>query len=327
MSGDAEGGGDRRRRLLLAGLAAFVVLGLALGAAGLDEVRLSSAGGSGGYDTDDPVEVGDTQVRPHPGGSEEVSASPYYVYGFFVLMALALVALAWRRDVQTTVAVVAVLIVFLFLLYYVGGAEPPLPTTNGSANATEMPNQSRLGSGTGTEPNTSPPATALPTGLLVFVGIAIGLSAILGYSRSGRSDDETEDEEKAADAETVADIGAAAGRAADRIAGDADLANPVYEAWRDMRAALDESGDPTLTPTEFRVRAVAAGLPPGPVGELTAVFREVRYGHEPATEARVEAAEASLREVEAAAEALAEVEQGDAATGDRRAADGTEGVP
>ena len=307
MSGDAPGGADRRRRFLLGGLALLVVLGLALGAAGLDEVRLSSAGGTGGYDAEEPIQVGDTQRAAHPDeAGTEATVSPYYVFGFFVLMAMATVLVAWRRDVITAWSAVAVMVVvFLFVATLMTMAGSPFEPTNGSANLSEPPDRSALGSGSGDQPNTAPPATALPTGMLVFVGLLLGLSAILGFSRRG-GDESSPPEEEDADEATVAEVGAAAGRAADRLEGDADLENPIYEAWHDMTAALDEPGEPTETPTEFRDRAIAAGLPPGPVAELTTVFRDVRYGHEAATAERVEVATAALRDVEDAAAALTE---------------------
>ncbi len=313
MSGDAQGGSDRRRRLLLAGLALLVVLGVGLGAAGLEEIRLSSASGSGGVDTDEPVDVGDTvRGATSEADSQGARMSPYWVLGFFVLMLLASVAVAWHRDVITAWTAMAVMIVVFVFLVFVGDlGQLELATTNSSANVTEPPNQSSLGSGSGTEPGSSPPATALPTGLLVFLGFIVGLSAVLGFSRADAGDDEDEAGEagEAADEETVVDIGAAAGQAADRMAESGDLDNPVYEAWRDMTAALDDPDERTLTPAEFRDRAVAAGLPREPVGDLTDVFREVRYGQATATEGRVGAAESALRQVEEAADSLTSSEE------------------
>lgn len=305
MSGDDQAGSDRRRRLLFAGLALLVVLGLALGAASLDEVRLSSAGGSGEYDADEPINVGETQLQPHPAESgQSGELTVWFFLAFYVIGALATVALAWRRDVQTVwVAMAAMIVIFLFLAMLAGMGGNPFAETNSSANITEQPDDTQLGSGSGTDPNTAPPATALPTGALVFIGFVVGLAVLVGFSRSRTPDSEDEDGEDVADEGTVASIGAAAGRAADRLDESAGE-NPVYDAWRDMRAAVEEDENPTLTPAEFRDRAIAAGIPPGPAAELTAVFREVRYGHEPATEARARAAQDALREVEAAAEEL-----------------------
>jgi hypothetical protein len=302
MSGEDRAGSDRRRRLLLAALALLVVLGLALGAASLDEVHLSSAGGTSGYDADEPVQIGDTQRAPHSGGATNTNEIPFWFFvSVYVLGVFATVALAWRRDVQTVWLAMTVLIAVFVLLTFLGGMGGYDFATNSSAQVSEVPNDSQLGSGTGTEPNNSPPASALPTAALVFIGFLLGMVALLSFSRGSTQEEEDDGDEEPADAATVASIGAAAGRAADRIEGSTGD-NAVYEAWRDMRAALEDEEDPTLTPAEFRDRAIAAGIPPGPAGELTAVFREVRYGHEPATESRVAAAEAALREVEAVAE-------------------------
>lgn len=317
MSGDAQAGSDRRSRLFFAGLALLLVLGLALGAASLDEVNLSSAGGTSGYDADEPIEVGDTQRAPQRTEAEQSGElTVWFFLSVYLLGALATVALAWHRDIQTVWLAMAVMIVLFVFLTFLGGMDGySFIGTNGSGEIDEVPNDTELGSGTGSEPNNVPPATAMPTAFLVFVGLLLGLGLLMGFSQSSSPDSEDEDE-AATDAEAVASIGAAAGRAADHIeASTGD--NPVYEAWRDMRTAIEDEEDPTLTPAEFRDRAIAAGIPPGPTDELTAVFREVRYGHEPPNDARVDAAQAALREVEAvAAELTAEEGQ-----------EGTDGAP
>ena len=305
----ADSGPDRpgrRRRGLLAGLAVLAVLALAVGAAGLDEVRLSSAGG--GADADQPVEVGDTTG----GGDEEDggsgSVSPWYLLVVYVVGALATLGLAWRRDVQTVwlaMAAMVLLFVALALVASTGGS-PFVEPSNGS-QVTEPPNGTQLGSGSGGEANTAPPATALPTGALLLVGVVLGVGAVLGFSRAatpGGDDEDGADESEQADVgnPAAADIAAAAGRAADSLAGADDLDNPVYRAWRDMTTVLADEPDPTLTPAAFRDRALAAGLPPEPVDTLTEVFRDVRYGNQEVTADREAAALEALREVERAAE-------------------------
>ena len=307
MTADKTGGTSGRRRLLLAGLAMLVVLGLALGAASLDEVRLSASGGEAGSEQDQPVSVGETSPGSGEAGDEPVARlSPYYLLAFYVIGALATVALGWRKEIITAwegLAILAVLLVFLLLV--IGMDANPISENATGANVTELSEDPQLGSGTGDEPNTSPPASALPTGMLVMVGVVLGVGIVLGFSRSRSVESEDEDEgDEGGDAETAAAIGEAAGRAADRMT-EPDVDNPVYSAWRDMTAALAGADDPTLTPAEFRDRAIAAGLPSREVSRLTDVFREVRYGHEAVTPAREQTARESLRRVEEAAAEIA----------------------
>lgn len=94
-------------------------------------------------------------------------------------------------------------------------------------------------------------------------------------------------------------MGRAAGAAADRIDADADLTNEVYRAWDEMRAHLDAPDPETTAPAEFAESAVAAGMDPDDVAELTGLFAEVRYGgRDPAD--RADRAVAALRRIEAA---------------------------
>ena len=309
----ADSGPDRpgrRRRGLLAGLAVLAGLALAVGAAGLDEVRLSSAGGDA--DADQPVEVRDTTRTNENEDDGSASVSPWYILVFYVVGALATLGLAWRRDVQTVWLVMAAMVLLFVALALVAstGGSPFVEPSNGS-QVTEPPNETQLGSGSGTEGNTAPSATALPTGALLFVGVVLGIGAVLGFSRAatpGADDEDGGDEsaETGAGDPDAADFAAAAGRAADSLAGAGDLDNPVYRAWRDMTTVLADEPDPTLTPAEFRDRALDAGLPAEPVDTLTEVFRDVRYGRHEATAERQAAALGALRDVERAAERVAE---------------------
>lgn len=109
----------------------------------------------------------------------------------------------------------------------------------------------------------------------------------------------------------LAGVADAAGGAADRIAGDGAVDNEVYRAWREMTGSLDVERPASSTPGEFADAAVAEGLDPDRVADLTAVFEAVRYGDaDPATYA--DEAVTALRAIEAEAEAEAETE---AATG------------
>ena len=75
---------------------------------------------------------------------------------------------------------------------------------------------------------------------------------------------------------------------------DEDSKNEVFRAWAAMTAQLDTARG-AATPRELEQEAVAAGMDPGDVRELTALFETVRYGGETATEDREQRAAAVLR--------------------------------
>ncbi len=141
--------------------------------------------------------------------------------------------------------------------------------------------------------------------LLLLVAVVAALVAALA-SRGGEDDEEDDDWEvpdEDVDHEIEYDldrIGAAAGAAADRIDGDADVSNEVYRAWREMTRFLRVDSPGSSTPAEFADAAVAAGMDPDDVGELTELFEAVRYGDETATDERARRARAALRRIERA---------------------------
>lgn len=105
-------------------------------------------------------------------------------------------------------------------------------------------------------------------------------------------DDETADE-------TLEHIGRVAGDAADRLEADAAaVENEVYRAWQSMTEHLQMENARSSTPQEFADSAVAAGMDPDDVGELTGLFHEVRYGGADATEEREQRAIDALRHIE-----------------------------
>ena len=68
----------------------------------------------------------------------------------------------------------------------------------------------------------------------------------------------------------------------------------VADAWRAMVALVPVSNPEATTPAEYARRAVAVGLPAGPVNRLTALFREVRYGGRADSAPRANAARRAL---------------------------------
>ncbi|MFB6266291.1 MAG: DUF4129 domain-containing protein, partial [Halodesulfurarchaeum sp.] len=148
------------------------------------------------------------------------------------------------------------------------------------------------GSGGGTVPSTNP-TFLLVLGLLALVVLVVLL-------RSTGDDVLAEPPEEAAPdtPATLAEVGAAAGRAAERIEGRATVENEVYRAWVEMTGHLDVSHPENLTPGEFAEAARDAGMDPDLVDDLTDLFREVRYGGAEPTGDREEHALEILRAIE-----------------------------
>ncbi|WP_267641028.1 DUF4129 domain-containing protein [Haloarchaeobius amylolyticus] len=133
---------------------------------------------------------------------------------------------------------------------------------------------------------------------LLAAGLVLGRTRDPDQSLEPADVDEDDEPE-----ETRAAVAEAAGTAADRLAtGDRPVDNVVYRAWHDLTARLaaeDAGADAAaaMTPGEFAAAAVAAGMDPDAVAELTAVFETVRYGDaDPTTYA--DRAQAALRALE-----------------------------
>jgi len=135
-------------------------------------------------------------------------------------------------------------------------------------------------------------------GVFAFALLAVG--AVL-YRASGDQTVETlatdEDDREPAD---VADLAAAAGKAADRIEQyNADVDNAVYRAWWEMTSLLHVPNPDSATPGQFADAAVDLGMDEADVAELTELFEEVRYGRRDA-ESREDRAVETLRSIETA---------------------------
>lgn len=310
--------GSRRRRLLV-GAALLAVVGLAFGATALDDIRISG-GGPANEDVPENAPGGGEGNPPAPTSTSDISLSPWYFLAFFGLFVVAALLVGWRRDPRTAAMVLLGGVVLLVLLALLGGPADVAPQNASQGGLPEPQNRSLGGTGPGT-PGQSQPPTALPMGVLVLVGLAIAVAAVVGVSRTGEDRTATEptDEPTPADVEAVGD---AAGRAADRL-DETGLENAVYRAWVEMTDALDVAKHPSTTPAQFRDRALAAGFPSAAVSELTELFRDVRYGDAPTTPERERAARTALRDIEAAAEELADTAAGE----DESPSDGSDGQP
>lgn len=127
--------------------------------------------------------------------------------------------------------------------------------------------------------------------LVGLVGFAIvGLGRLLGRESPSPTGSSSGDGRPA--------VGRAAGRAAERL-GDAQVEDPISRAWYEMVTALEVPSPESTTPAAFAEAAVEAGLDPDDVAELTALFRESRYGTKPASQDRIDRAVELLRRIEA----------------------------
>jgi len=142
--------------------------------------------------------------------------------------------------------------------------------------------------------------------LLAVVGVlAVVAVLVLTGDHDQTPTEETGGEEEADPSEMAVDVaavGAAAGRAADRIeeADDGGFENEVYRAWAEMTDSLTVDRPESSTPGEFAAAAVDAGMDRKDVERLTRLFADVRYGGAEPTAEREEAAVETLRRIEAA---------------------------
>ena len=139
-----------------------------------------------------------------------------------------------------------------------------------------------------------PPTVVAVLALAALVGLLV-----LAWRGDDTTDANRESGPDATDAPgTVAELGHAAGRTADRIAAEGETTNEVYRAWREMTDQLDVANPQSSTPREFARAATDAGMERGDVDELTDLFRTVRYGGSRATDDRESRAVAALRNIE-----------------------------
>lgn len=226
--------------------------------------------------------------------------APWVKYGI-VLVFLAVGALVYRRlGLLAAVGVVAFLAMPVLLFYPLltacgrGSDVDPeagiFPRYNVSALAGA--GQGGGGGGGGSIPSTS------PTFLVVLAGIGLVLLAVFLLATGDESEPEERDVVEADREPTLGELGAVAGRAADRIEDQRTVENEVYRAWREMTDHLDLDRPATATPGEFAKRATAAGMDDGHVADLTELFQEVRYGGKEATIDRETKALETLRAIE-----------------------------
>jgi hypothetical protein len=294
-----------RDALGILALAVLAILAIAVGAAAIDAP--TQAGGSGPTaGSGSGVLLGEGQNFDLGQSVPDVSETVPFPTAIFSALAVAvlaafLVALYVLRDELgmdelKTVAVLSlvlgtVLTVFYFLLQFLGGSSD---RENGSGALGENVPSIPGGGGGSLESatrslTTEPPLLALAIAAALLIGVALV-----------RTEPTTDDTDNGAieNGPARAELGRAAGRAADRIAGEADVNNEVYRAWREMTEQLGVADPRSRTPGEFARAATDAGMAREDVAELTGLFRTVRYGGTSATDEREARAVAALRRIE-----------------------------
>lgn len=310
---------DRDRALPLA-LALLAIISLGLAAATLDSTVAPGGSGTGGSDAgigDDspqtPEPDRNRSAVPIDGGSPVAACWPVLteppallvLVGLFVAL-FALVKRATDSKVAGGAVCVAAAVPVAIIWGTLATCPSPDPPENESTTATPGitdPNGSSLAEGgsggsfgeVAAETLSSP---SVLVALLFVLAVAVAVVAVLG-ARGDDLPDEEPEIEPAVDDEDVAAVGRVAGTAADRIEADAATENEVYRAWREMTDELAVENPDATTPGEFAAAAVAAGMDPDDVAELTDLFETVRYGGFDATEEREQRAIETLRHIEA----------------------------
>ena len=292
-------------------IAAFAVLALGVGAAALDTPTDASGDAGRGGGSDVGVFDGSRFDLGQP-PSAEATVTPsipqvvFQALGVVLVLAF-LVGLYHLRDelgygdlgivIVGSLVLVGVMGVLLAGARLFGGGRN---ATNGSAGFLGSSRPALPGGGSSAEEAArtvaiDPPAVAVVVGLVVLAG---GLT-VVWRGRDERTEPKTEAEPGSTGGPgTVAELGHAAGRAADRIADEGEPTNEVYRAWEEMTDHLDVANPGSSTPREFARAATDAGMARNDVDELTDLFRTVRYGGRRVTDDRENRAVDALRNIE-----------------------------
>ena len=285
------------RKSLLAGVIAFTgVIAIAIAAATLEDRWYPDEEGSGqpGPNGREPVE----ERPPAQGYSLEIPYLDEIVTVLVILIVIVAVIYLIKnhREAVPLLALLALFVGFLFLLYELIDPEFDPPEE-------EQPGGERPPGMEGNNGQALPPEGQLDwlpiAAVIAILGIVL-IAAIAVNLRNNRPviDSPEEAESSPQTSALTADIGEAAGRAADRIEASETYQNEVYRAWKEMTGLLDLPNPAVATPGDFAAEAIDAGLDPADVRDLTRLFEAVRYGDRPATEARERRAVELLRRIE-----------------------------
>jgi len=288
----------KRSTLVTAGVAFLCVLAVAFAAAALPNPQ--SGGGSLGNGTDSGGILGTTEppaVSPIP---DLPAWAQRLLLGLVAAGAVAGVVVTVKRPKEVlkhvvgVLAPLAVVLALFYLLDLILGA-------GGSGGGFGL-----FGSGDGSGISGEGGGTfgLDPVALLAIVAVVVLVGLVVARQFGGEErvfDVLGGAGETAAERTTASEaLGSIAGETADRIERreDPPVENEVYRAWREMTHHLDVAFPETSTPAEFADAAVEEGMDRADVEELTALFRDVRYGGAEATPDREQRAVAVLRRIE-----------------------------
>lgn len=286
-----------RNSMVAALVAGLGVISLAIVAATLEDRRDFSGTGDGtdgnGFDF---------------GGEDEISPSDYELtipfleeFLYLILLLIVLVGIIYMaQNHREALGILVAMAIFLGLLFFLVEhitVTPPEPMEPENLSPADQLEPAENESGDSPEQ-----INWLP--IMVFIGllslvlvVAVGLSFRKSGLTAGTTDDDSHSESGTPDV-MAAEIGDAAGRAADRLEDEDAFANEVFRAWAEMTSLLEFDNPSAATPGDFAEAASAAGLDDRDVRDLTTLFEDVRYGDRAPTAEREEQAIALLRRIE-----------------------------
>lgn len=309
-----------REQLVPIAAAVLCILALALGAAALGgdlngepaegTDTGETADGDGSTDADVPVddtaEGDDTQSQIIPEDDECLGGYDVTDMGVLVFAAVigatVLVFVRTQSMIYTAVSLPLLLFPALILTalvaFFVLDCPPPglVGPAEGEGIEPQLPEVADDGeSGDDEESPASLSSRLTLGGIALAVVLALFLAGLYVQRRHASGPTEEAGYQTPA---TAPDIAAAAGEAADEIDEAAGDHNGVYRAWVRMTEVLDVDHPTTSTPREFAAAAKEAGIEPGDVSELTALFEQVRYGPTEVTAEHEQRARETLRRIE-----------------------------
>lgn len=275
--------------------------GTTTGGASLESDGGAEYEGEGGNSTADPI-VSQGQLDLEVGACVPwLSSGPFWVAVVLVAASIWLVA-RYRQDGLAATAYVTLLAIpfsFAWLVLNKCGRQeqPPDGIVPSAVNGTPAGGDATFGLAG------EAGAFSSPVWLVVVVAVLGVSAAAVALVHDGEDaeepDDQLRDVVDPVGPDAGDQLGAVAGRAADRIERAAAADNEIYRAWVAMTEHLEVEHPPSSTPGEFEDAAIAAGVDAETVAELTGLFERVRYGDEaPTAEAESRAVEA-LRAIEA----------------------------
>ena len=305
---------SERARVVVVGVVCVLAVAAAAATLAAPEPTDRAAGGGSLQDdasADEQGEGGESTADPiaSPGRLDvDIGACVPWLYSLPFWLAVAGVATAvwlfarYKQDALAATAYVSVLALpftFVWLLLSKCGTDEETPEGIVPSDVVVTPEGGDAAFGLLGEAG----RFASPTWVVVIVAVVgLGTIALVLAADDADADDPDDPAPGAVGAPEdpeVEEVRAVAGRAADRIEGDAGIDNEIYRAWVEMTEHLDVPHPESSTPGEFQRAAVDAGVNPDTVGELTALFERVRYGDEPPTDETEARAVDALRAMEA----------------------------